>query len=154
MLLGSIVDVINILPCAITIVDDAKITELVVTASDVSAPTLNGLDDANGGTVYILSAFTDALFDMYGPILSNTLPSFLAASMKDVATDYISDQMEDDACPDPDANLTGLIDYCDLFLSEEESIELKGRNTVNFVGTCMTTSIIQCLPSTRKGCRS
>ena len=66
MPLGSIVDVNNILPCAFTIIDNVKIIELVVTASDVSAPTLNGLDDANGGTGYILSAFADALFDMYG----------------------------------------------------------------------------------------
>jgi hypothetical protein len=64
MPLGSIVDVNNILPCAIMIVDNAKITKLVVTASDVSVPTLNGLDDANGGTGYILSTFADALFAM------------------------------------------------------------------------------------------
>jgi hypothetical protein len=62
--LGSIVDVNNILPCAITIVDNARISELVKAASDVSAPTLNDLNDANRGTRYILSAFAYALFDM------------------------------------------------------------------------------------------
>ena len=46
------------------IVDNARISEHVDAASEVSAPTLNGLNDANGGTGYILSAFADALFDM------------------------------------------------------------------------------------------
>jgi hypothetical protein len=39
MPLGSIVEVNNILPCAITIIDNARISELVDDASDVSAPT-------------------------------------------------------------------------------------------------------------------
>ena len=68
---------------------------------------------------------------MYGKILSNTLLSFLAAG-----------RMEDDACPDHDATLTGLVDYRDLLLSEEGAIELKGRGgsyTVNLLGTCTTT---------------
>jgi len=71
-----------------------------------AAPTLNGFDDSNRGTGYIPSAFVDALCDMYGKILTNTLPSVLVASIKDVAANYISD-----ACPNPDAHLNSLVDY-------------------------------------------
>jgi hypothetical protein len=127
MPLGSIIDFENILPCVLTAVEDAKITEVVVTASDVEAPTLYGLDDADGGTGYLVTAVADALFDVYGQVLSNALPSFLAATVKDVATDYINDRMDDDACPKPDDSLTGLVDYRDLLLSEEGAVELMGR---------------------------
>ena len=127
MPLGSIVDFENILPCVLTAVDDAKITELVVTASDVEAPTLYGLDDADGGIGYLVTAVADALFDIYGQVLSNALPSFLAATVKDMANGYIKDRMDDNACPKPDASLTSLVDYRDLLLSEEIAVELMGR---------------------------
>ena len=127
MPLGSIVDVEHLLSCLLTIVDDANITELVVNATEVRVPILYGLDDASGGTGYLIKAMADALFAMYGQVLSYALPSFLGSSVKDVATEYLNDRINDDACPDPDASLTGLVDYRDLFLSEEDSISYLGR---------------------------
>lgn len=125
MPLGSIVGFENVLPCVFTVVDEAEITEVVVTASEVESPTLYGLDDAIGGTGYLITAVADALFDMYGRVLSGALPSVLSAAVKDVAADYI--RMDDDACPKPDASLTGLVDYRDLLLSEKDAVEFMGR---------------------------
>ena len=53
ILLGSIARAENVWTCLLTIVDDAKITELVV-AADVEAPVLRGLDDPVGGTGYLI----------------------------------------------------------------------------------------------------
>jgi len=66
----------------------------------------------------------DALLAMYGRVLSDALPGFLASSMKESAAEYIDRGMDDAWCPVPDANLTGLVDYRDLLLSEEDSLEL------------------------------
>ncbi len=124
--IGSISHAENLLDCLLTIVDDAEITELVV-AADVEAPVLRGLDDADGGTGYLIRVVAEALLAMYGGVLSEALPVFLASSAKDAASGYIRDMMDDASCPVPDANLTGLVDYRDLLLPEEDSLELPGR---------------------------
>ena len=61
MPLGSIAHVENVFKCLLTIVDDAEITELVV-AADGKAPVLRGLDDADGGTGYLIKAGAKSLF--------------------------------------------------------------------------------------------
>ena len=80
MPLGSIAHVENVFKCLLTIVDDAEITELVV-AAEGKAPVLRGLDDADGGTGYLIKAGAKALFAMYGRVPSDALPGFLASSM-------------------------------------------------------------------------
>ena len=70
--IGSISHAKNTLGCLLMIVNDTKITKLVVVV-DVEAPTLHGLDNANEGTGHLIRAVAKALLAMYGRVLSNAL---------------------------------------------------------------------------------
>ena len=72
VLIGPISHAENALGYLLTIVNNTKITKLVVVA-DVEAPTLHGLDDANKGTGHLIRAVSNALLAMYGRVLSNAL---------------------------------------------------------------------------------
>ena len=125
MPLGSIIHVNNILPCALSIVDDAEVTELVVTISDVDTPRLSGFIDE--GTNHLITTMADGIFSMYESVLFKAMPKFFGKTIRDLLNSYIDGGMNDeDACPEPDV-LVGLMDYRDLFLPEKEAVTLKGR---------------------------
>jgi len=124
--LGSIIHVKNILPCALSVVDDAEITELVVSVGEVSKPTLNGFLDE--GTNHLITTMADALFSMYDQTLDKVLPQFFSNSLQDILNDYIDEGINnDDGCPEPDDTLVDLVDYRDLLLPEDEAVALQGR---------------------------
>ena len=126
MPLGSIIHINNILPCALSIVDNAEVTELVVSISDVETPILSGFIDE--GTSHLITTMADGIFSMYEQVLFKAMPKFFGKSIRDLLNDYIDGGMnDDDACPDPDSTLVGLMDYRDLFLPEEEAVALRGR---------------------------
>jgi hypothetical protein len=117
----------NIPSCLLSAVDDAELTALSVTVGDMTSPTLSGFLDS--GLDELISTFGDALFAMYEQSLVQAMPNLIEMTVRDMVNDFIDDALNenDDACPDPDSSLDGLVDYRDLFLSEEESVELLGR---------------------------
>jgi len=126
MPLGSIIHVKNILPCALSLVDDAEVTELAVSVSNVTSPTLSGFLDA--GTDHLITTGADAFYSMYEQVLFQAMPKFFAMSIRDMLNDYIEDALNDeDACPEPDNSMDSLMDYRDLLLPEDEAVEMLGR---------------------------
>ena len=130
VLLGSVIYTANILPCILGAVDDAEVTALSVTVSDIVPPTVSGFLDDGSGSVFdhIISSGVEALFSMYKGVLIRAIPNFFETTLRDLLNDYVDDALNDDEpCPKPDDSLDGLVDYRDLLLSEEEAVALLGR---------------------------
>lgn len=126
MPLGSIIHVKDILPCALSLVDDVEFTQLSVSVSAVESPKLYGfLDD---GTDHLITTGMDALYSMYEQVLFLAMPNFFSISIRDLLNEYMEDALnDDDACPDPDGTMASIMDFRDLLLPESEAVELQGR---------------------------
>lgn len=128
--LGSVIYVSNILPCIQSAIDEAEITSISMSVSEIDPPVVTGfLDDGSGsGLDDIISTVINALFAMYEPVLAKALPNFFISTIKDLVNDFVEGELnEDGTCPGPDDSLNGLVDYRDLLLPEEEAVELLGR---------------------------
>jgi len=118
--LGSMLHSKNILPCLLSAVDDAEITGLSVTVSDIVPPTLSGFID--DGIDHLISTGAVSLFEMYEKVLIRAMPNFFQIYVRDMVNDFIDDALDVYKCPsNDDVELETYIDFRDMFLPSAEA---------------------------------
>eukprot|EP00581_Thalassiosira_minuscula_P006165 CAMPEP_0183743138 /NCGR_PEP_ID=MMETSP0737-20130205/65061_1 /TAXON_ID=385413 /ORGANISM="Thalassiosira miniscula, Strain CCMP1093" /LENGTH=2172 /DNA_ID=CAMNT_0025978745 /DNA_START=179 /DNA_END=6698 /DNA_ORIENTATION=+ len=124
--LGSLLHSQNILSCLLSAVDDARLTGLSISVSDIVPPNLSGFIDA--GIDHLISTGADALFEMYENVLIKAMPNFFGKYVRDMANDFIEDALVHRfRCPTNDGvEAHKYIDFRDMLLPSAEAKVLGG----------------------------
>ncbi|KAL7552892.1 hypothetical protein ACHAWF_016142 [Thalassiosira exigua] len=130
--LGSVMHTKNILPCALGAMDRFEFTSLSVAVSDLVPPTLSGFRDPRMDK--LITEGSEAMFAMYDSVLVRAMPGIFETTLREAMNGFVEEALDKTECPGPEDSLDGLVDYRDLLLPEEESVELGGRGGEQYGG--------------------
>ena len=122
--LGSILHSENILPCLLSAMHTIDLTQLAITAEDITHPTLNGFISEDVGED--ISASFQMIFSKYKSLILDAIPPFFDMTVRVLANNVLNSFVRDEqekACPSPALSSISPkpIDLRDLLLQKDEA---------------------------------
>ncbi|KAL7427819.1 hypothetical protein ACHAXH_001174 [Discostella pseudostelligera] len=129
LMIGSLLNTKNVFPCLLSATDSVGLSEFVMNVGDIDEFSISGI--ISDETDQSLQRITSAIFEKYKQIVLNAWPVFTSTTVRPILHNILQVLLEDarnnHACPKPDTSLQDVLDFRDLFLTEERAVALLGQ---------------------------
>ena len=129
--LGSILNVNHIFYCMLSTIHAVGVSQFMMHVGDINEFSISGF--LSEETTNDIEDITAAVFAEYKTLILEAFPAFTSNTIRPLLHNILQVLMDRGKggmfCPEPDTSLNGLVDFRDLFLSQEKAAELLGRGT-------------------------